>query len=90
MTLVGNGAERSESGEITSTANSDLFIDCSSQVRDLTLQDARLNYNDGSSNAVNFAGKGNKLSIKGTVLFDYNVGFNAYAAVHVGETIPSP
>lgn len=90
MTLVGNGAERSESGEITSTANNDLFIDCSSQVRDLTLQDARLNYNDGSSNAVNFAGKGNKLSIKGTVLFDYTSASTRMPPCMWVRTIPSP
>ena len=55
-----------------------IYFDCTGQITNLTLKDMYLS-NSGNTNLVNFAGKGNILSIEGTCVLDYEA--SSYSSI---------
>jgi hypothetical protein len=79
VTLVGTGISSSDS-------YSSLFIDCVQAGSDLTLQDIYIrDYAEKTGNLINFTGKGNKLSWKGTSILDFDQNAAGYAMIHVNK-----
>ncbi|WP_073077769.1 S-layer homology domain-containing protein [Sporobacter termitidis] len=80
VTLIGNGLS-------TSKVYNDLYIDCTSQATNLTLQDIYIsNITGGASNKnmIDFAnGAANTLLFEGTSILDMDTGATGYAMVHV-------
>ena len=64
-----------------------IYFNCTGQTTNLTLKDMYLS-NSGNTNLVNFAGKGNILSIEGTCVLDYEASVYAGAGtslIHVPQ-----
>ena len=96
VTFVGQGVEYNTDttdvsdtgyGYITSTPNS-ITIDASAaQGVHITLKNLYNSVTTNTANLLNFSGENNRLTIKGTVLLDYNVGYTSAndALIHVNK-----
>ncbi|MCD7981929.1 MAG: hypothetical protein LUF32_06400, partial [Clostridiales bacterium] len=85
VVIVGNGADFDESGTVTSEANANLFFDASATAGiDLTFEDVYISNTSASMPLLDLTGDGNTISFEGVNVLDQNVGYNDYAAIHVG------
>jgi hypothetical protein len=79
VTLVGRGIS-------TEAIYEDIYINCTVDGVNLTLQDVYISNSDTSANCtnlLNFQGMDNKLYFKGTCCLDWNGSATGYAAIHV-------
>lgn len=90
VTIIGNGAQWNQNttsdqyGAVTSTANSDVLIDCSAASGiTLTLKDVYIHNESVYHNLIDFSGSGNTLIFDGTVILDHDNNAQGYASIHV-------
>ncbi|MEA5144194.1 MAG: hypothetical protein VB023_11580 [Oscillibacter sp.] len=96
VTIIGNGIAYNNNvtdtsstgyGYITSTPNA-VTVDCSAAAGiHLTLQNFYDSVKTNTANVLNFSGTGNRLTISGTCLLDYDVGYTSSndALIHVAK-----
>ena len=94
VTIIGNGAKWDESFTMTSTVNSGLYIDCTTQAGvKLTLQDVFINntsavtgVNGDRFGLIGFTGTGNTLNFEGINVVEYQIaGGNNPGGIHVKQ-----
>ena len=81
VTLVGKGIANSE-------AYKELFLECSGQTTDLTLQDLYISDTESTAyttNVIDYSGTGNQLKIAGTCILDYDGNAAGWAMIHVAN-----
>lgn len=78
VTLIGNGADDDQLFQ-------NLFINCAQAGTKLALQDVGISDKTNTANLINFTGRDNVLTILGTCLMDYDVGYTSQndALIHV-------
>ncbi len=78
VTLVGAGVSLADVYE-------NLYIDCTAEGVNLTLQDLYISNTVGAANMIDFMGAGNHLYFAGVSILDMNTGATGYAMFHVGQ-----